>query len=192
MQNELPEKPPFQIVEYTNSKTYNIYLSQDIVSAEKYDRLFDLIRSAGQYDVIKIYINSPGGNMFTGIQLINSIKESSAYVITVLDGTAMSLAPLIVLAGDEIIINEHSIMMFHDFSTESGGKGSELVSSAAALAKFYKNMLESYAYPFLTKKEISKVTSGQDLYFDTEEITKRMERVVKHKEKELEMAENNE
>lgn len=186
------EELPFQITEYTNSKTYNIYLNQEVVEAEKYSKLFSLLRSVGEYDVVNIYINSPGGNLFTGVQLISCMKQSAAHIRTILDGQAMSLAPLILFAGDEINISENSIIMFHHYSSWGGGKGNEQLSSATAMNDFYRNTLTKYGKPFLDDAEIESIMNGQDLYFGDDVIMDRIERINEEIEEEEEAGcENN-
>ena len=184
-----PIEPPFQISEFTNSKTYNIYLNEEIIEADKYSKLFNLLRSVGEYDVVKIYINSPGGNLFTGVQLISCMKHSMAHIITILDGQAMSLAPLILFAGDEIQISENSMIMFHHYSSYGGGKGNEQLSSATAMNDFYRNTLLKYGKPFLEDDEIESVMNGQDLYFGDDEINRRIEKIMEDAELEEECGE---
>jgi len=153
-------------------------LNEEIVEADKYSKLFNLLRSVGEYDVVNIYINSPGGNLFTGVQLISCMKQSMAHIRTILDGQAMSLAPLILFAGDEIQISENSMIMFHQYSSLSGGKGNEQLSNATAMTDFYKNTLNKYGKPFLEDKEIERICNGQDLYFGDDEINKRIKFIM--------------
>lgn len=168
------DKIPYYITEFTNSKTYNIYLNEEVVEANQYSKLFDLLRSVGEYDVVQIYINCPGGNLFTGIQLISCMKQCNAHIVTYLDGQAMSLAPLILFAGDDINISENSIIMFHHYSSWGGGKGNEQLSNAEAMNEFYRNSLIKYGKPFLTDDEIDKIIDGKDLYFGDDIINKRI------------------
>lgn len=174
MRNTDEEKIPYYITEFTNSKTYNIYLNEEVVDANAYSKLFDLLRSVGEYDVVRVYINCPGGNLFTGVQLISCMKQSAAHIITFLDGQAMSLAPLILFAGDDINISENSLIMFHHYSSWGGGKGNEQLSNATAMNEFYKNSLIKYAKPFLNDDEIDKIIDGKDLYFGDDIINERI------------------
>lgn len=169
------EEPPYQIMEHVNSKTYTIYLNEEIVEAKKYSKLFSLLRNASEYDVIKIHINSPGGDLFTGMQFITCMKQSYAHIITTLDGMAYSLAPMILFAGDEISISEHSSIMFHHYSSAMMGKGNEQLSNAQAMSTYYRNTLEKYGMPFLTEVEVEQIMDGKDLYFGDDEINKRIE-----------------
>ena len=170
---------PYQVYEGGMAKVYNIYINEEIKEPSSYTNLLNLLRTASQYDLFTMYINSPGGNLSTGLQLITAMNESPAHIRTCLDGVCASLAPLILFAGREILISDNAMIMFHDFSTGNYGKGSELMSSAEANSKFYKKLLKSYAYPFLSIQEIDQVTKGQDIYFDSDQIIERLEKLNK-------------
>ena len=53
---------------------------------------------------ISVRINSPGGDVFDGIAIYNRLKQHKAKKIIYIDGLAASIASIIALAGDEIII----------------------------------------------------------------------------------------
>lgn len=169
---------PFSVTEGINSKNYNIYISEEIIEAEHYNKLFTLFRGVGEYDIIRLYINSPGGNLFTGVQLINAMRGSAAHIITILDGMAFSLAPLILFAGDEIVINDNAMIMFHNYSSWGGGKGNEQLANSQAMNDFYRNMLHKYGEPFLDGEEIKQILDGKDLYFGYDEISDRVKIIM--------------
>lgn len=178
-----PQKQLYTITEYTSScNTYNIYINEQIIGPSNYNELFELFRSLSPNDVVYLYLNCPGGNLVTGQQLINAMTESQAHIVTILDGVCMSLAPLILFSGDEIVIHDHGMIMFHDFSqTQGEGKGSELLTGAIAWNEFYKEMLVKHAKPFLTDEEIEQVVSGQDLYMNATKVKRRIQKVMKER-----------
>ena len=178
LKQDVENEPPFHIYETGVAKNYSVYISEAIDAPNLYTHLFSFLRNAMPHDSITMYINSPGGNLSTGLQLITSINECQATVRTVLDGVAASLAPLILFAGHEIIINDNAMIMFHDYSTENYGKGNEIKSSAEAYEKLYKKLLKCYAHPFLSTQEIDQITRGQDFYFDSDEIIERLEKLT--------------
>jgi ATP-dependent Clp protease protease subunit len=62
---------------------------------------------------ITVRINSPGGDVFDGITIYNRLKQHKAKVIVQIDGLAASIASIIALAGDEVIIGEGALFMIH-------------------------------------------------------------------------------
>lgn len=64
--------------------------------------------------VINLRINSPGGSVFDGLAIYNTLKAHSARVITHIDGIAASIASIIALAGDEVRVGQGAFVMIHD------------------------------------------------------------------------------
>lgn len=62
---------------------------------------------------LDIYINSGGGDVFAGLAIYNRLKAHGAYKVVHIDGLAASIASVIALAGDEIIMPENAFMMIH-------------------------------------------------------------------------------
>ena len=62
---------------------------------------------------ISVRINSPGGDVFDGIAIYNRLKQHKAKKTIYIDGLAASIASIIALAGDDIIIGEGALYMIH-------------------------------------------------------------------------------
>jgi len=75
---------------------------------------------------IDVRINSPGGDVFDGITIYNRLKQHKAKVTVYVDGLAASIASIIAMAGDEIIMSEGSLMMVHKPMTMAYGNSVEL------------------------------------------------------------------
>ena len=71
---------------------------------------------------IKIFINSPGGNVYDGFALIDAIRNSTTPVHTIALGSAMSMGMLIYAVGHRRYIGEYSTLMFHDVSSAVADK----------------------------------------------------------------------
>ncbi|HSW44932.1 MAG TPA: head maturation protease, ClpP-related, partial [Phycisphaerae bacterium] len=70
--------------------------------------------AAGEVSEIHLRINSEGGNVFEGLAIYNLLKQHSARVIVHVDGTALSAASFVAMAGDEIEVAENSWLMVHN------------------------------------------------------------------------------
>lgn len=68
---------------------------------------------------IKLYINSYGGDVYSGLALVNIIKNSKTPIYTIAIGACMSAALQIWLAGHKRFVSKNSTLLFHDIS--SGG-----------------------------------------------------------------------
>lgn len=84
---------------------------EDSLSAKQFsDQLQALPKTVNEIDV---RINSPGGDVFDGISIYNRLKQHSAKKTVYIDGLAASIASIIALAGDEIIMGEGALFMIH-------------------------------------------------------------------------------
>ena len=68
-------------------------------------------------DQIDLHINSPGGAVFDGVAIQNSIKHHKANVTVYIDGIAGSIASIIALAGDQVMIADNAYVMIHNPSS---------------------------------------------------------------------------
>jgi len=98
--------------------------------------------SASQID---LHINSPGGEVFDGITIYNLIKQHPANVTTYIDGLAASIASVIALAGDRIIMAENALYMMHNPFGFVMGTAAEMRSMADVLDKVSGSIIGTYA-----------------------------------------------
>ncbi|WPX39434.1 Clp protease ClpP [Akkermansia sp. N21116] len=66
---------------------------------------------------ILIRLNSPGGDLFTGIAIHNALKGLSAHKTLLVEGIAASAASVIMCAGDDVQVYPGSIVMIHGVSS---------------------------------------------------------------------------
>lgn len=65
-------------------------------------------------DELAIHINSPGGLVFDGIAVFNAIRAFAGRKVVYVDGLAASIASIIAMAGDRVVMNPGSMFMIHD------------------------------------------------------------------------------
>lgn len=94
---------------------------------------------------VRIRINSPGGDMFTGLAIYNCIKSLGRPVEMVIDSVAASAASLIAMAGKPVIMPRNTFMMLHNPFMEVIGDGDDLLSAAEYLKMFSGAMANIYA-----------------------------------------------
>lgn len=79
---------------------------------------------------INVYINSYGGSVFEGTAIYNQLKRHAAHKTVYVDGFACSIASVIAMAGDEIVMPRNTMMMIHNMWTEAWGNAAELRKAA--------------------------------------------------------------
>lgn len=167
---------------YVTSKTisrneYSIYMLNNISYQKSYRPMFDLLRQMKVTDKVTVFMNNHGGSVHTGIDIINSIRACEAQTKVVVTGPLYSMAPLIALQGNTIVVESNSFFMFHDYSTLEGGKGSEIEASVKHYRKFFLDCLADWCKGFLSKKEIIDIHAGKDLYLSTNEVKERLSKI---------------
>lgn len=155
---------------------YEFYLSGEVLSPEYYVDWFTIMRNANDDDTVKIYINSPGGDLHTAIQFLRVLAETNATVITSAEGACMSAATLIFLSGDQIEVTPHSLFMFHNYSGGAIGKGGELYEQAVFERTWSLGLFTEMYQGFLTPEEISAMLDGKDVWLTSDEVTTRIKK----------------
>ena len=94
---------------------------------------------------LEVHINSPGGDVFEGLAIYNSLAQRAGNVTTVIDGLAASAASFIAQAGKTRIIAPGAMMMIHDASGLCIGNASDMRELADLLEKVSDNIAAIYA-----------------------------------------------
>ncbi len=108
--------------------------------------LFGLIAS-GDDDLV-IRINSPGGYVMEGLAIFNALagaKAAGRKVTVHIDGLAASMASVIAMAGDEIIMADNALMMIHNPWDVAIGDARELRAAADKLDVIRDQLVRIYS-----------------------------------------------
>lgn len=171
------EIPPFRRFEsQIVLRQIAYYLCGDIVEPLAYAELLNTLRTASENDIVFLHLNTAGGNLDSGLQIINNMRASKAHVITVLEARAYSMGALIFLAGDELVVHDNCQLMLHNYSGSLIGKGNEQHAQVVAIGKWFEKIMSRVCYPFLSHEEISKILRGEDIWMDSDEIRRRLQR----------------
>lgn len=96
-------------------------------------------------DVIRLRLNSPGGEVFDGTAIHSLLRQHPARVEVHIDGLAASIASYIALAGDEIHMAEGAYLMIHNPWSFALGDADDLRKQAEVLDKVTSNLARAYA-----------------------------------------------
>lgn len=94
---------------------------------------------------IEVHINSPGGDVFDGIAILNMLRGHPATINVIVDGLAASAASFIAMAGNTITMMPNSQMMIHDASGICMGNHADMTAMAELLDKCSDNIASIYA-----------------------------------------------
>lgn len=90
----------------------------------------EMIEQHADAKEIKIYINSLGGSCMEGIAIYNQLKRHNAKKTVYIDGFACSIASVIAMAGDKVIMPKNTCMMIHNAWVIAMGNSKELRKAA--------------------------------------------------------------
>lgn len=79
---------------------------------------------------LNVFINSNGGSVFEGTAIYNQLKRHPAHKTVFIDGFACSIASVIAMAGDEVVMPRNALMMIHNMSMGVSGNSAELRKAA--------------------------------------------------------------
>ena len=103
------------------------------------------LAALGDISELNVRINSGGGDVFAGLAIHSMLKRHQATVTVYVDGLAASIASVIAMAGDTVIMPKGSMMMIHNPWTIAWGDADELRKSAETLDKVRESLIAVYA-----------------------------------------------
>ncbi len=115
---------------------------------------------------INIHINSGGGSVFGGIAIYNMLRRNNAHKTVYVDGLAASIASVIMMAGDEIVMPKNATVMIHKpsasyfFTTKNAD---DLRKDAESLDTCQEAIMQTY----MTKAKVDKEEIEQKVNDET-------------------------
>lgn len=117
---------------YIYSDVDNSWWNDEAMSAKKFRDELEKHKDASQ---INLYINSMGGSVSEGVAIYNQIKRSKAKVTAYIDGFACSIASVIPMAADKVVMGENTMLMIHNPWVFAMGNAKEFRKVAEDLDK---------------------------------------------------------
>lgn len=107
----------------------------------------EFVRELSQLNVsqIDVHLNSPGGEIFDGMAIYEALRAHPAQVTTHVDSLAASIASVIAMAGDRIVIAPFGELMIHDGSGLCIGNAADMVEMAELLDRQSNKIASVYA-----------------------------------------------
>lgn len=140
-----------------NPKLLEIYLYDDIEgdkenwwtgevkeSETSSKHVMKVLEEAGEVEQINLYINSYGGSVKEGLGIFNQLKRKSCQKVAYIDGFACSIASVIAMAADKVVMGTNSLMMIHHASMGAYGNAEELRKAANDVEVIDKASCSSY------------------------------------------------
>lgn len=94
---------------------------------------------------IRLFINSPGGEVWDAMAIVNQLRRHPARTVAVVDGIAASAASVIAVTCDETVMAVGSQLMIHDAWNIAVGNEADMLAMADRLAKSSNTLAGIYA-----------------------------------------------
>lgn len=102
------------------------------------------LAALGNITQLDVFINSDGGDVFAGQAIHSMLKRHAANVTVYIDGLAASIASVIAMAGDQIIMPRNAMMMVHNPWSFACGNAQDFRSRADDLDKIRESLIAAY------------------------------------------------
>lgn len=170
----------FDVKQIKENKVLNLYLygeitedwydwwsGQIVESTTSANYVRKAIDEAGDVDEINVYINSIGGSVAEGNAIYNILKRSNAKVTTYVDSFAYSVASVIAMAGEKVVMPSNTTMMIHNAMMRCFGNSAELRQAADNLDKINEASCNTYlikAGEKLTREKLNELLDKETFF----------------------------
>nr|WP_230678772.1 ClpP-like prohead protease/major capsid protein fusion protein [Yersinia intermedia] len=154
----------------SGEKSADIYIYEEIgywgVTARQFA---SSLKALGDIDHINLRIHSPGGDVFEGIAIYNLLNTHPASKTVYIDGLAASMASVIAMVGNPVIMPENAMMMIHKPWGITGGDANDMRDYADLLDKVEGVLIPSYAKKTGKTPEELAVMLGEETWLTAQE-----------------------
>lgn len=176
-----PTRSGPRIMEHRTSETsvrWVVYITK-IGDVSDYVMLIDILHRATEQDEVVIMLNTPGGNVIAGINVVVAMLACKGKITTIAVGDCASCGSFIWSFGHTIIAGKTSRIMYHQSTHGDLDKSVAVYENAADVIK-YLNVLYGMIISkgLITEAEYAKMlTEKADLNFTSVEMTARISKM---------------
>lgn len=143
-QSTTPNTLDLYIYDYVEGDSYDWWTDEKIESETSANYIQKQLESTKNVSNINIFVNSYGGEVKEGLAIYNQLKRHPAQKTVYVDGFACSIASVIAMAGDKVIMGNNTLMMIHHASMGAWGNAEELRKAANDVEIIDKASCSSY------------------------------------------------
>ena len=117
---------------------------------------------------IHLHVHSPGGSLFAGLSIYDTIKSCKSAVYTYVDGSAASAATLLVAAGKKRFMSKNSFMLIHQQQLEWAGKLDEFMDEIENQKELTETVVKIYLEETNMSEDQLKDILSHELWLNSE------------------------
>lgn len=169
-----------------------LYIYGDIVSSawDKWTSedtcpqdITDFLNGIDNNAELTVYFNSCGGDVFAGIGIYNILKRHKGHITGIVDGIAASIASVILMACDDIVVSTGAQIMIHKPLTMAWGNADDFAAVISQLDSCQQMITDIYmtkAKEGVTADQLEELINAETWIkdFNPEALTNRQKLLI--------------
>lgn len=159
-------------IKLLKSRTVVISQQVDVELTAKVLSQLVLLEQDGQEEPVTVFINSPGGEIFSGFAIFDMLNFIACPVTTIVTGFAASMGSILSLAADKgrrFAMPQAKIMIHQPLLMGYQGRASECEIQAREILKTRDHLVKLYSEKTGKSREEIKKALDRDNWFTAEE-----------------------
>jgi len=160
----------YSIKNIAKSQTTEVMIYDEIgmwgVDAKSF---IDEIKNIPNDTSVLLRINSPGGSVIDGLAIYDAINRMPQKVTSRIEGIAASMASVIALAADEVVMSENSLYMIHNVGGGVMGGSDDLRKAAELMDKMGDRLVSIYVSKTGQSEEQIRSWMDEETWFNSTE-----------------------
>lgn len=167
--NAARTKQPVNLVRNASEASLYIYDVIDSYWGVSALSVIDAVTQAAGADVLHVYINSPGGDVFEGRAIMAALARFNGKTVAHIDSLCASAATSIALSCTEVEMSAGAFFMIHNASGLAWGDKSDMRETADLLEKIEGSIVADYMTK--TGKDEAQIVDwmNAETWFDADE-----------------------
>lgn len=183
-QIQLRAKRRIESIVLAQDELNHVYVFDDAVDELSVKKCVQTLTTWSRQDVtehgtprpIEVQINSPGGDIFSGLALVDFIKDlrrRGHEVTAVCYGMAASMGGVILQAAEHRVMGENAFLLLHEGSLLAFGDFAHVEDEVALMKKLHERILALFAERSnLSRREIERKWKRKDWWLNADEAVK--------------------
>lgn len=161
---------PFVVLSQPVVTQYLVNVDTDFETVGQFENIVYILDNANDGDTMEIKLSTNGGALHAILPLIAAMRDTRANVYVHAVSDVASAGTFLLMAADDVYMNEYVTIMFHQVSFGVGGTGSSIESHVNHTIKSSKCIIQDMYKDFFTTSEIEAMLSGRDFYMGKDEF----------------------
>lgn len=165
---------PFEVTaDRSHQMHYNVYLYGPIMDASQFIGPQEVLRNAGEGDIVEVHLSTPGGSLDATDTFLQAMHECEGRVIVRASGGVHSAGSIILLNAPNFTLSKNFNSLIHNGSCGGYDDFNKFAARAKHSIEYMTKIMRDTYEGFLTPEEIVAMIDGKDFWLDGAEWMRR-------------------